>query len=68
MKPTPPGHQTHLLTAPGCVDLPATFSEGVWYTYWLPSERERMLIAAGAPIRLCILSNFHPPVAIDVEL
>lgn len=67
MKPVQPGHQTHVLTAPGCIDLPVTFSEGVWYSYWMPNEKERLEIAAGCPIRLCILSMVHPPVILDVE-
>lgn len=38
----------------------------VW-SYWQPSQAERALIAAGAPVRLSILGNTHPPLHISVD-
>ena len=52
--------------------LPITrvrFSNGapaVW-SYWQPSEQERALIAAGAPVRLSIIGMTHPPLHLGVD-
>lgn len=50
-----------------CVGLPVTDSEGVMYSYWHVSLRERWLILFGRKIRLCVLGSAHPPVAMDME-
>lgn len=33
---------------------------------WFPTPEEMILIAAGAPVTLCIINNQHPPVSIGV--
>jgi hypothetical protein len=39
---------------------------GVW-SYWTPTADERAAIAAGAPVRLGVLGETHPPVHIGVD-
>lgn len=37
-----------------------------FYSYWKPTWRERIRVLYGFPVRLCVHSNGHPPVALDV--
>lgn len=76
MKPIQRPHTTRTLVAPGewdagthgpCVGLPVSDREGVMYSYWRPSWRQRISILLGRPVRLCIVGSRHPPVAIDTE-
>lgn len=39
---------------------------GVW-SYWQPSDAERVAIAAGASVRLSAIGNTHPPVSLGVD-
>lgn len=39
---------------------------GVW-SYWQPTEAERVAIAAGAPIRLEFIGRTHAPVYVGVD-
>lgn len=63
----PPG-----MSAAECGALPITravFDDGtpVVMSYWMPSDVERRLIAAGRPVRVTALGSTHPPLALGVE-
>ena len=67
---------THNLVAPGnwdsdkrgeCGDLPATYEDGVFYSYWMPTAEEIAEIMSGTPVRLGIVGSSHPPVSVDVQ-
>lgn len=36
-------------------------------SYWMPSDDERKLIAAGQPVRLMVLGVTHPPLLLGVD-
>jgi hypothetical protein len=76
MKAIERGHTTHRLGKPGdwdearhgpCMTLPATYSDGVFYSYWKPTWRERFHVLFGRPVRLCVAGSGHPPVGLDTE-
>ncbi len=76
MTPINQPHTTHHLHAPidweeekhgKCDVLPITLSEGVFYSYWKPSFKERLQILFGKPIRLCVANSSQPPVMLDTE-
>lgn len=55
-----------------CVALPVTnvlFADNQRgrITYWRPNVQELAMMAAGAPVRLCVLGSVHPPVHLGVE-
>ena len=50
-----------------CNTLPVSHYEGVYYSYWRPSFKEWLRIVFGGHIRVCICSEFHPPIALDTE-
>lgn len=50
-----------------CIGLPITASEGVLYSYWATTWRERWAILCGRPVRLAVASSSHPPVAINTD-
>lgn len=37
------------------------------WSYWMPDDAERALLAAGKPVRISIWGRTHPPVAIGVD-
>lgn len=39
---------------------------GVW-SYWMPTDEERRLIADGRPVRVCVLGTVVPPLALGVD-
>jgi len=51
----------------GCDDLPAARGDGFVATYWKPDAEELALLAAGFPIKLSIMGEGVPPVAVEVE-
>lgn len=50
-----------------CIALPVSHYDGVYYSYWRPTFIERIKILFGNNIRVRICSEFHPPIALDVE-
>jgi hypothetical protein len=50
-----------------CVGLPVVAFDGVFISYWSLSWRERFAVLFGKPIRLAVIANGHPPVALGVE-
>lgn len=50
-----------------CQSLPVVRGDGVFYSYWKASFKERIAILFGGTIRLCLTSNTHPPVMLDTE-
>jgi hypothetical protein len=76
MRPIQKPHFTRVLMPPsgwnaekcgGCSALPITDSEGVMYSYWRPSWRERLSVLIGKHVRVCVLGTVHPPVALDTD-
>ena len=68
----------HVLGAPSgfeiesCKSLPVTvlsFKDGstVIRSYWMPTEREKQLIALGLPVILDVMGTGMPPVKLQVE-
>ena len=47
--------------------LPAAGGDGFISSYWKPTAEELAMLAAGFPIKLSILGDRHPPVAVEVE-
>lgn len=48
-----------------CVGLPVHYSDGVFYSYWKTTWRERLAVLFGRPIRLSLMHVTHPPVMLD---
>lgn len=76
MKPIIRPHTTRLLVAPTgwndehhgrCVELPISDQDGIMYSYWKPTFKQRLLILFGQSLRLSVIGTTHPPVAIDTE-
>lgn len=76
MTPTVTDSTNLLLKAPSnweekdrgkCNDLPVSYYDGIYYSYWNFSFIEKLKILFGNPIRVCILSDSHPPIALDLE-
>lgn len=76
MKAIPRPHNTHVLGKPRdwdhathaeCEGLPVTQVDACFYSYWRPSWTEWFKVLCGRPVRLCVLSFSHPPVAVDTE-
>jgi hypothetical protein len=51
-----------------CEELPVTAYDGVLYSYWSPSVKDRLKILFGKKIRLAIFSTVQPPVALDTNI
>lgn len=47
-------------------ELPVILGEAGFVSYWRPSRSEIDAIARGAPIKLYVISNVHPPVLLEV--
>jgi hypothetical protein len=63
---------THILSADGCDDLPVIKLERegrapILASVWVPSEKEKSLIAQDYPIYLLIFGDTHPPVFISSD-
>jgi len=41
--------------------------DGLKYSWWRPTWSERLRLILGWPVRLCLVSEKHPPVSVDVE-
>jgi hypothetical protein len=76
MKPIRTDATTALLGAPRgwdeprhgeCQVLPVVEADGVFYSYWRPTWRERLRVLFGRPVRLCVVANGMPPVAVDTD-
>ncbi len=76
MKPVPTSNTTTVLGAPRdwdasrygpCEGLPVTKSDGVFYSWWKPSLRERLALLFGCNVRLCLTGVSHPPVILDTQ-
>ena len=51
-----------------CEQLPVAYSNGVWYSYWRLSWKERFLVLIGRPVRLAVLQYpGMPPVALEMS-
>jgi len=50
-----------------CIGLPIIDSEGVMYSYWSVTWRERLHILLGKPLRLAVVGTSHPPVGIETK-
>lgn len=75
MKPYKHAMTTHTLGAPvgwdeqkygPCAGLPVLHHEGVIYSFWRPSIRERIALLFGRSVQLGVVSNAQPPVSIEV--
>jgi hypothetical protein len=77
MPPLKTGHTNAMLGAPvdwdpavhgECIGLPVhrDQQQGVWLSWYQPTEQDIANILAGVPIRLSVFGNGHPPVAISV--
>lgn len=75
MKPHNSPSTTRILGAPvdwniekmgECAGLPIIDSNGVMYSFWNLSLKERILLLFGWPILLSVVGTNHPPVAINV--
>jgi hypothetical protein len=68
--------QTHVLGAPKnwnenedgpCDSLAVQSAGGMFISKWKPSFKEIFRLAIGKPLTLWIVSNYHPPVALEVN-
>lgn len=50
-----------------CTSLHVSNYDGVLYSYFKPSWKEKLLILFGKPVRLCVSGSIQPPVALDCE-
>lgn len=56
-----------------CMALPITRvyfqqqDEHAVVSFWKPDAAELALIAAGRPVRLCVMGRTHPPLSIGVD-
>lgn len=50
-----------------CKTLPIIDHEGIMYSYWKVTWKERIAILLGKRIRLCVVGTTHPPVALDTN-
>lgn len=48
-----------------CAGLPVHYSDGVFYSYWKVTWRERLAVLFGRPVRLSLVAGRHPPVMLD---
>ncbi len=49
-----------------CIGLPVIQTEDpYYYSFWKTTWRERLAILFGRPVRLCVVGEAHPPVALD---
>ena len=46
--------------------LPVVAHPGGYVSQWMPTKEERAALAAGAPVRLSVVGQYHPPVQIFV--
>ncbi len=77
MTPIKTSATTNMLSAPldwdsrrngACSTLPVAYSDGVWYSYWRISWKERFLVLIGRPVRLAVLQYpGMPPVALEMS-
>lgn len=49
-----------------CIGLPVYRDDTHMYSWWHLTLRERISVLFGTPIRLCLHSRAHPPVALHV--
>lgn len=50
-----------------CITLPVVDCNGVMVSYWQPSFWDRVKILFGQPVRLSVMGEQHPPVAVDTK-
>ncbi|RTL04968.1 hypothetical protein EKK58_09175 [Candidatus Dependentiae bacterium] len=48
-----------------CTELPVCVAQGIIFSWWKPTFKERIKLAFGVKIRLAIVGGVHPPVAVD---
>jgi hypothetical protein len=51
-----------------CEGLPVAHGDGVFYSCWKLSWRERDAILFGRPVRLCVTGVTRPAVMLDTEI
>lgn len=61
----PPSDWNERLYGP-CVWLPVQCRAGVFTSHWMPTWRERWAVLFGAPVRLNVVAEKHPPVSLRV--
>lgn len=68
MKPTDFPHANRHLTHPNLPDLPVHSDGAVCTSRWVPDDKERRALAAGAPLWIQIVSGgTQPPIAVGLE-
>lgn len=50
-----------------CTGLWVNRTDGIFYSWWRPSWRERLRLLFGGDVRLAIVASGHPPVALEVK-
>jgi hypothetical protein len=50
-----------------CEGLSVVKADGVLYSYWRASWRERIRVLFTGKVRLCVASASHPPVMLDTD-
>lgn len=49
-----------------CISLPVYHDDGAFHSWWKLTWRERLKIMLGSPVRLTVLGEVHPPVALNI--
>lgn len=50
-----------------CMGLPVHRDEKCYYSWWAVDWKNRLKILFGRPIRLTVISYYHPPLSLDAE-
>jgi hypothetical protein len=48
-------------------NIPIVIEDGAFVSLWLPSLRERLRLAFGAPVRVLVNYSVHGPLHVDTE-
>jgi hypothetical protein len=52
---------------PTAPDIPIVIEDRAFVSTWLPSLRERLRLALGAPVRVLVNYSVHGPLHVDTE-
>lgn len=50
-----------------CIGLWVNRTDGIFFSYWRPTWRERLWLLFGWHVRLAVVASGHPPVMIEVK-
>lgn len=51
-----------------CAGLPVCATDDPYvYSWWKPTLIERLKMAIGCPVQICIVGNSQPPIAVSVD-